>query len=190
MKLAGLGSDTFVYKLIEAFIIAACVEEFTKFFFANKMIGRIESYKKIDCMVIFGAVGLGYEIIESLMCGITNPLAAVVRGAFVAHVMYQFIMVTHYFEWKKAEQEGDIRRANTQRFLTFFVPIMIHGMNDWLCNMTTGVDTRAEVIQSAAAILGVMVLNVVVLIVGLVKAKRSIQDEGVVTTVNTENINA
>ena len=45
-------------------------------------------------MVIFGLVGMGYEITESMMLG--NVFAGIARGIFVAHIMYQFIM-GHYY---------------------------------------------------------------------------------------------
>ena len=180
LKFLNISEYPQIYNFVTSFITAACIEEFTKYYFADKVMQKQYAYKKIDCMMLFGAVGLGYEIVESLMMGVTNPLAAVVRGAFAGHVMYQFIMASHYFEYKKAQQQGNERRAKWQKFLMFFVPIAAHGLNDYIITFAPSTDIEDSIAQSLAVILLVVLLNLVVLIIGLFKAYRSMKDETVI----------
>ena len=118
----GLNESGMLRAFISSFIMAALIEELFKFYFANKILQKAGPYKKIDCFAVFGAVGLGYEIIESAMFGLSDPLTGIIRGFSLAHVMYQFIMASHYFEWKKAERDGNEGKAKFQKCLLFSYP--------------------------------------------------------------------
>ena len=124
------------------------------------------------------------------MMGITNPIFAIVRGAFVSHAMYQFIMGAHYYEYKKAQQQGKTGRAKFEKFLMFFVPIFIHGLNDYITTLETDADTEEGQLMSLLVILALILLNLVTLIIGLFKANRAKKEETIIGTQNVDEATA
>ena len=134
-KLAGIQEGTILLAALQAFIMYGVIEELTKYGFARLSFIKSKKLKKADIMVLFGLVGMGYEITETLITG--NIIAGAIRGFFLAHVMYQFIMGHFYSESLYGGNNGDAAKAKRYLFLSFFVPIIIHGINDFLAELIT-----------------------------------------------------
>ena len=180
-KFFGIQEGTLLHNILQAFLSYAVVEEFVKFVCGRLVLGRQIKFKKIDCILLFGAVGLGYEIIETLMFSAGNSIDIYIRGIFIAHVMYQFIMASHYFEYRAAKQEGNTHKAKVQLFLAFFVPILLHGTNDLLT--TFFILEETEKAQMTNGVINVMLiaLNAAGLIAGMIRAYKSFKDERVIS---------
>ena len=84
-------------------------------------------------MLVFGFVGMGYEIAESML--IADPLAGIARGIFVAHIMYQFVMGHFFFESIHAKNLGNDADAKKNMFYSLAIPMLIHGINDLFCEL-------------------------------------------------------
>lgn len=134
-------------------------------------------------MLIFGAVGLGYEFTEALMFG--NPFAAIARGLTIAHVMYQFIMGHFFFESILAKGEGRDADAKKYRIYSMLVPVIIHGINDFFCQiagMYSGKTPAADMSTASVILVGISLVliiatNVFGLVWGLKLAKRTPEAE-------------
>lgn len=121
----------------DSFICAALVEELLKFFTAYLILRKVNPQRKVDYVLIFGAVGLGYEVTETLL-GLDSMLAGAFRGVFALHIIWQFWMGMYYWEYRNTSASGK------NLALTFAVPILFHGLNDFLAftveNKAAGLD--------------------------------------------------
>ena len=130
LKLSGRDiafGDTLVYQFLLCFLIVALGEEGIKYLFGRVAVRKGETYNKLDYVALFGAVGLGYEISESVMYSLGGGgiMLGLLRGAFLTHAMWQFFMGAHYFESIKNGSKKEKRSA-------FFVPYIIHAVNDFM----------------------------------------------------------
>lgn len=163
-KLIGIQEGTILLSALRAFIMYGVIEEMTKYGFARLSFRKYEKLKKVDVMVIFGLVGMGYEITETLIIG--NIFAGIIRSVFLAHVMYQFIMGHYFFESLYAKNNGDVAKARTKLFLALFVPIIIHGINDFLAELISFTIKMEDYSSSTigTATLGMILINVILII--------------------------
>ncbi len=180
-KLTGLDQHKLLMCFLNAFVLYAVVEEFTKYGFARLAIRKFETLKKIDIMVLFGFVGMGYEIAETMFNA--NLVAGIGRGLFIAHIVYQLVMGHFFFESVRAKGAGNADGAKRNLILALLIPILLHGVNDLFCELMAlhtaaieGIPT-AELSNAQAAPIficsaGIIVTNVVALIWGLRLAKK------------------
>ena len=131
--LAGINDNRILMCFLHAFIMYGLIEEATKFGCARLALRKHEALKKIDIMLVFGFVGMGYEIAETMIMG--NLIAGIGRGVFVAHIMYQFIMGHFFYESVHAKSMGDKAGATKNMILSLAVPTLIHGINDLFCEL-------------------------------------------------------
>lgn len=141
--------------LMESFASAGLIEELVKFLCAFVIVKIAKPKHCIDYVLLFGGVGLGYEISESIML-IESPLTAIIRGAFAYHILWQFWMGLFY--WKLLQAKGNERIGCA--FAAFGVPFALHGLNDFCCflisNATQGLAEGAVLteVQESAAVFG------------------------------------
>ena len=62
IKLAGISDKGILICFLRGYIMYALIEELTKFGFAYLVLKKFEKLKKIDIMLIFGLVGMGYSM--------------------------------------------------------------------------------------------------------------------------------
>ena len=173
-KLSGISGHPILNAVLKAFVMYGVIEELTKYAFAKPVLKKYETLKRIDIMVIFGFVGMGYEIAESLFVG--SPLAGAVRGIFVAHIMYQFIMGHFFYESIRAQNLGDEARAKRNWIFCLAIPILVHGVNDCVCEvMSVIVEGDPSIAESAmpsanmpkGITITIVICNVVLLLINL-----------------------
>jgi hypothetical protein len=186
-KLTGISDHRMLVGALKAFVMFGAIEELTKYAFARLALKKYETLKKIDIMVIFGLVGMGYEITESMMLG--NVFAGIARGIFVAHIMYQFIMGHFFYESIRAKNQGNDAVARRNRIFCFAIPMLIHGFNDYVIDLisvimgetenagVSGLASYAEMTNSQnigiiVCVLVMILLNLFCLIWGLKLAKK------------------
>ena len=78
LKFAHLTADMMIYQVLMAFVMYATIEELVKYFSAKFVLRKYTSLCRIDIMVVFAAVGLGYEVMESAFLG--NMFASISRA--------------------------------------------------------------------------------------------------------------
>lgn len=120
-----------------AFIVAGCTEEILKgvvlTFFAN----REKSYdEKLDGIIYSIFLSLGFATIENIIYVNYEKILSVFEIAFVracisipAHIMFAITM-GYYLSKYKFEKNKVERRQNL--FLTFLIPILLHGIFDFI----------------------------------------------------------
>lgn len=119
----------------DAYISAALTEECVKFLFAYLVIRKVKPKRKVDFALILGAVGLGYEVTESLLGLGGSVLGSVFRGVFAMHIIWQLWMGLYYYEYRQAKLSGDGEGRRKNFLLAFLVPVLLHGTNDFLVFM-------------------------------------------------------
>ena len=170
-KLCGLAEDSLPALVIDAFITYAAMEEVIKYAFARLTLKGRATLHRIDIMVVFAAVGLGYETMESLFWG--NVISSIARSIFLAHMAFQLIMAHFYCESLKAKSAGDEKKAKRLGVLTLLVPILLHGCNDFYCQLMsfTGFDMDQDTLLFVSLLI-VLILQLGCLIAGLRLAKK------------------
>lgn len=118
-------------KAFNSFLEAALTEELFKFLTAYWIIRKLDPQQKSDYVLIFGAVGLGFEITETLL-ELESVLAGVVRGMFAMHIIWQFWMGLYYWEYRKSKEAGNSKSARKNLLISLVVPFVLHGTNDFL----------------------------------------------------------
>lgn len=132
-RLLGLKEESVLKAFLKAFVMYGLIEEATKYGFARLALRKFHRLKKIDIMIIFGLVGAGYEITESLFSG--NPLVGLMRGVFIAHIMYQFIMGHFFYESLHSKNAGNAAKSKKYALFSLLIPMLIHGFNDLFCEL-------------------------------------------------------
>ena len=128
LKFIGIDKYPILKVFVQAILMYGCIEELTKYLFARLSMKGYEKFKKIDVMVLFGLVGMGYEVMETMFA--SNVVAGIIRGIFIAHIVYQLIMGHYYFESVYAKNNGDIERSKKYATYALLIPILIHSLND------------------------------------------------------------
>lgn len=118
----------------DSYIGGGLIEEALKFLAAYIVIRKTEPESKAGYALVFGAVGLGYEAMESLFL-IDSVLAGVERGVFALHIIWQFWMGLYFWEYRQAKLAGSAGAARKNLCLAFAVPVFLHGTNDFLAFM-------------------------------------------------------
>ena len=122
------GDGGLVKEIISDFFRAALLEEFFKltgFLLAKR---SIKPWRKIDYMLLAGAIGLVYSVVEKAVAG--NPVSVILGLAIPMHIVWQFNQGGHIFEYEQAKAQGDERRARRELFLAIGVPFLLHGLWD------------------------------------------------------------
>lgn len=117
------------------YLIVAISEEGLKFLCGRIALGKAEKVRKIDSILIFGAAGSGFEIVESIL-SFSNPTGAIVRGILVLHIIWQLWMGAYWWEAAQCKLNGDRKGTVRNRILALCVPLFLHGTHDTLCEFS------------------------------------------------------
>ena len=159
-------------EIVGSFLRAALLEETFKFVGCIMSIDRVRPKRKIDFVMLFGLIGLTYNIFEKLFLG---GAAAIVGSLIPMHLMWQFNQGGHFYEHKKAVLVGDKGRAGKEKFAFLFIPFFIHGC--WDALISVGVYLMGDKFPGVVQALGfVMIIGIIVYgIVYSVKTFRNVK---------------
>ena len=157
------GDIPVIYSVLEAFLVAATVEELGKYAAL-----RLGSWKhpafnfRFDGIVYATTVAMGFEIVENLLYiaeyGFGTALG---RAAFPGHLVFAIYMGYYYGQAKSLESRGDRKGAARMRRKSIFIPLIIHGCYDTLCFWSELSDSTLYVLASLVVLVVAMsVLNV------------------------------
>ena len=121
-----LKGDPLIAEAYKDIVLAALVEEVAKFFMFSLVIKKTQyGYSWRDLIIFMTLVGLGFELLESLVYVIeSNVVQILVRGLTMMHGGYGFIM--GYF-YGKARYTG--KKINY--IAAFLIPFLLHGIYDF-----------------------------------------------------------
>lgn len=131
MSAVGIMPDAMAHKLLMNIIGYAIVEELMKYFWANRMLKKTGFKSVLNTALLFGAVGAGFGLIESIFVLLTAPniINAIMRGVVSLHVFTQLWMGL-YIGKSLEIKDSDPARAKKYLRLAFAVPIIIHAIQD------------------------------------------------------------
>ncbi len=140
-------------ELIGSFFRAALLEEALKYIGAIMCIDKFKPRRKIDFVMLFGLIGLVYNIFEKLFLG---GAASIVGALVPMHLMWQFNQGAHYYEHKKAVLAGDKERAKKEKIGYLLVPFIFHGC--WDAIISIGGYLMDDSFPTAVEILGFVLI--------------------------------
>lgn len=143
--------DTWGYKFFYNLFAAGVAEEFAKFAVAIIFIKLAKPVRKIDYIFIMGGAALGFALTENLMNNITGS-GGIINALFPMHIMWQFFMGAHYYEAVQAKLAGDKLRRRKELLLAFGVPILMHGVYDFMIDVNQYVIGRLQELDAADAL--------------------------------------
>lgn len=116
---------------LEAFIPIAFLEEFIKFTLGKNAILNSKTDKKIDFILMMGCTGIAFQFKDALIpIGGTLPL--LILGVFPVHILWQFWMGAHFYEYLKALDAKDEDTSTKEWKLLYHVPMLLHGTTVFL----------------------------------------------------------
>lgn len=134
---------TVFYLFLENFIGVALVEEVCKYF-----AGCIPTWKnknfdfKFDGVVYMVASAVGFAVLENILYVMQGGIKVALMRALLsvpAHVTCGIFMGLYYGKSKYAAVHLQNGKAQLYTFLSIFVPMLIHGFDDFCLSLGTGV---------------------------------------------------
>lgn len=130
-QVLGIGENSVLYHVLTAFVTYALCEELSKYLFARIAFRKLSSLRKIDIILLFGIVGMGFELFEGLFCIAGSGIIAVIIRCIIAlHIMCQFFMGYYYYDAFTCKQNGDKKGYRRNMTIALLVPIFVHGFHD------------------------------------------------------------
>ena len=150
--------DGYLKETLDAFIVAALVEESLKMIAGIIICKKVKPERHIDCVLIFACVGLGFMMTEHIM-GTSGIVSTIVQTLAPGHLSFQIIMGDLYYRNKKGA--------------ALIVPVIIHGIWDTMCLvgplLIASMASDAEILLGAALLLLLLPFCIGITIFTLVK---------------------
>lgn len=127
----GLEEGSAVRVIITAFVSYALVEESAKMFFGSIMVKRLKEVNAKNYILVFGMIGIGFEIFESMMLvGMAGIIGAILRGVLALHVICQIWMGGYCYRAYKCKENADRAGYRKNMILALLIPVLVHGFHD------------------------------------------------------------
>lgn len=129
-------SSPTLYTMLLTFLIVGPAEEGSKYLLLKWKTWRNPNFNcRFDAVVYAVAVSLGFAVWENLgyvaMLGIKGAMIRAVT-AIPGHASFAVFMGAWYGQAKAWERAGDSLRSQRCRWLALLVPILIHGLYDFI----------------------------------------------------------
>lgn len=124
------GTATVIRGILNVLIVVAVTEEMIKFFLGYLVVRKIPGLTEAGCMLIIGAVGLGFETLETTAT--FNVLNAAIRGLTALHIMFQLWMGKFWWRARKSRETDDAAGYKKNLAIAFTAPILVHAIFDYL----------------------------------------------------------
>ncbi|MCR5033103.1 MAG: PrsW family intramembrane metalloprotease [Lachnospiraceae bacterium] len=124
-----------LYILLENFLVVAVSEEIGKYFVLKKVTWNNKEFNYcFDAIVYAICVGLGFALLENILYVSDGGFSVAISRALLAipgHAVDAVFMGYFYGLAKKAAYLGRFDRAERNRHLALWVPVLIHGFYDY-----------------------------------------------------------
>ena len=122
------------YALLDAFVVAAAVEEGAKLFVLRHRTWRNPNFNyRFDAIVYAAAVSLGFAGYENLLYVFNGGLSIALTRAILSipgHLCFAVFMGLWYGRAKLWERSGDPGRARRCMCIAYLLPVLLHGIYD------------------------------------------------------------
>lgn len=136
----GIFMDQATSKFMAYFGVVACTEEGLKYLFVNHKTWNSREFNCLfDGIVYCISVSLGFALMENILYVFNYGLStAFIRAvtAIPGHACFGIFMGIWYGFAKKADHRSQYTLSTIYRILGLIVPILIHGMYDYLADDT------------------------------------------------------
>ena len=128
--------NSVLFNIILYFVVVACSEEGFKYLILKKKTWKNPEFNcQFDGVVYAVFVSLGFALWENIgyviQYGISTAIARAVT-AIPGHACFGVFMGAFYGMAKRLEFAGNASSSKRFRFLSFFVPMLLHGLYDYL----------------------------------------------------------
>ncbi len=132
---AFLSPATELYILLENFLVVALSEEIGKYFVLKKVTWNNKEFNYcFDGIVYAICVGLGFALLENILYVADGGISVAISRALLAipgHAVDAVFMGYFYGLAKKAAYHGRFDKAEKNRHLALWIPVLIHGFYDY-----------------------------------------------------------
>lgn len=133
--LAGTSGLGFGQLFFHVFFCIALVEEFSKWFVLYVSSYNNNEYDQFFDMIVYSAfVSLGFACFENILYVLMNGIGTAIMRAFLAvpgHFFYGIFMGYYLSVAKVADLNGDYSLMKKNKFLSLFIPMVLHGIYDF-----------------------------------------------------------
>jgi RsiW-degrading membrane proteinase PrsW (M82 family) len=127
----GIVDGSIAKHFLRTIISFALVEETVKFITGLIVLKMFKIKGAKNYILVFGMVGMGFEIIESLLYVIEAGIVGTIfRSIFALHVFCQVWMGIFIYRAHKCKELSDNSGAKRNMALAFCVPFLIHGIHN------------------------------------------------------------
>lgn len=127
------------YAVIEGFIIAAFSEEMFKYIALKKKTWKSPEFNCFFDGIVYSVyVSLGFATLENILYVLDGEISTAFLRMFTAvpgHAFDAVFMGYFYSRAKKAEIENNKSRARRNKRLALVVPMLLHGLYDFLISL-------------------------------------------------------
>lgn len=130
-RLAGIAEGSLAFHYLTSFISYGLVEETVKFAIGLIVLNRCKINGAKNYILVFGMIGIGFEIIESTLDVLqVGMLATIFRSIFALHVFFQIWMGIFVYRAHKCQELSDNNGTKRNMAIAFLIPVLIHGIHD------------------------------------------------------------
>lgn len=142
---AGVSENSPYYTIILAFLVVACVEEGTKFFFMKRASWKDPNFSHLFDGVVYAAfTSLSFAAIENLRYVFSYGLSVALPRAIFSvpgHFGFAVFMGVYYGRAKRCELWGDTAGMKRNLRAAFFWPVFFHGFYDSCAMINTSLSS-------------------------------------------------
>ena len=130
------GLSGMLYLVLENFIGIALVEEGCKYFFLRRKTWNHPEFNyRFDAIVYSVVVSMGFAAVENVLYVLDSGLSTALLRAVTSipgHAIFGIYMGYYYGQAKYRERTGDIDEQHSYQRLSLFVPVLLHGLYDFM----------------------------------------------------------
>ncbi len=127
--------STELYVILENFLVVALSEEIGKYFVLKKVTWNNKEFNYcFDAIVYAICVGLGFALLENILYVADGGMSVAISRALLAipgHAVDAVFMGYFYGLAKKDAYHGRFDKAEKNRHLALWIPVLIHGFYDY-----------------------------------------------------------
>ena len=131
--------STELYRILLYFVVVGVSEEGSKYFFLRRNTWNSSQFNCLFDGVVYATfVSLGFALWENISYVMHYGLVNAFARAFTAipgHACFGVFMGVFYSAAKLYERAGDLQASRRYRFLAVLVPVVIHGLYDYIATI-------------------------------------------------------